>query len=496
MKVDPSYTGAYYIRGLAYEKINQIDQSIEDYTTVLEIDPSHVNAAFARGACENKRGNYMKAIEDYNMALKLDSERDTLIKNKERLNQNLGMSYVVPNSNEGFLSASKIKSRKNNKSVDNSNGLQIKNDNNCDIMSNNGTNSFIEGGDQTPSIFNSTITSIESTPNGKKADVKTEKLANLLQLEINEYKKLKIEADHYHALGFAARKRGTLDDYRQAIKLYTTSLQILPVHFKALFNRGFAFDKIKEYEKAIEDYNQAIELDPNNPFAYYNRGISYDKMGKFEEAIESFSIAIKIDSTKADFYHNRGYAYRKMKMYEEAIEDYTDAVEIGENELKRSDQKEKGISKLVRALHNLATIKEKLGGDHLGSALEFFNKAICYDSKYSPAYNGRGLVWDRLFNFEEAIKDFSQAIYLDQNHAVYWHNRGCCYRNMGLLEDSLNDFDKAVDLDPYNPIIYSNKGLVLRKLERFEEAIEVYSRELELCTETKNKSRILNNRAY
>ena len=50
MQVDPSYTGAYYIRGLAYEKIDQIEQSIEDYSTVLEIDPSHVNAAFARGA--------------------------------------------------------------------------------------------------------------------------------------------------------------------------------------------------------------------------------------------------------------------------------------------------------------------------------------------------------------------------------------------------------------------------------------------------------------
>lgn len=50
MNLDPNYTGAYYIRGLAYEKCGQIDQSIEDYSTVLEIDPAHVNAAFARGA--------------------------------------------------------------------------------------------------------------------------------------------------------------------------------------------------------------------------------------------------------------------------------------------------------------------------------------------------------------------------------------------------------------------------------------------------------------
>ncbi len=70
-------------------------------------------------------------------------------------------------------------------------------------------------------------------------------------------------------------------------------------------------------------------------------------------------------------------------------------------------------------------------------SLENFNKALKLDSTYAPSFNGRGLVWDRMFNFEEAIEDFSKAIELDENHSVYWHNRGCCYRNMGKLEESL-----------------------------------------------------------
>lgn len=192
MDLDPSYSGAYYIRGLAYEKCGNIDRSIDDYSTVLEIDPSHVNAAFARGAWENKRGNYMKAIDDYNMALKLDSERDTQISQRRRLNQNLGMSYVIPNGNGGFLSASKARIKKNNKYFDigtmqNNSKFEWK----LDVISTGGTNSFLEGGDQTPSIFNSTVHSIESTPHGKKADQKQEKFANLLQVEIDEYRKLK-----------------------------------------------------------------------------------------------------------------------------------------------------------------------------------------------------------------------------------------------------------------------------------------------------------------
>lgn len=221
MELDPCYTGAYYIRGLAFEKWGNIDQSIEDYTTVLQIDPTHVNAAFARGACENKRGNYMKAIEDYNSALKLDSEKSSIMTYKQKLNQNLGMSYVIPNNNGSFMSATKAKrNHKKNNSID------VLNTPNCnkteaDLISTGGTNSFIEGGDQTPSIFNSTIHSVESTPNEKKIDPKSMKFANILQVEINEYKRLKAQADHYHALGFAARKKGTIEGFNEAIELYT-----------------------------------------------------------------------------------------------------------------------------------------------------------------------------------------------------------------------------------------------------------------------------------
>lgn len=75
MKLDARNAGAFYIRGCAFEKLGELEQSIEDFTTVLEIDPNHINAAYARGACENKRGNFAKAIEDYHMALEKDQER-------------------------------------------------------------------------------------------------------------------------------------------------------------------------------------------------------------------------------------------------------------------------------------------------------------------------------------------------------------------------------------------------------------------------------------
>jgi tetratricopeptide (TPR) repeat protein len=59
----------------------------------------------------------------------------------------------------------------------------------------------------------------------------------------------------------------------------------VPNHFKALFNRGFAFDKVGEFDKAIRDYSSAIQIDPKNAFTYYNKGISLDRKGDFDQAI-------------------------------------------------------------------------------------------------------------------------------------------------------------------------------------------------------------------
>jgi hypothetical protein len=35
MKLDPQNAGAFYIRGCAFEKLSQLEQSIDDFTTVL-----------------------------------------------------------------------------------------------------------------------------------------------------------------------------------------------------------------------------------------------------------------------------------------------------------------------------------------------------------------------------------------------------------------------------------------------------------------------------
>jgi tetratricopeptide (TPR) repeat protein len=59
-------------------------------------------------------------------------------------------------------------------------------------------------------------------------------------------------------MGFEARKQGK---FYEAIDLYSKAIEIMPNHFKAHFNRGFAYDKLGEFDLAIEDYTSALEID-------------------------------------------------------------------------------------------------------------------------------------------------------------------------------------------------------------------------------------------
>jgi len=83
---------------------------------------------------------------------------------------------------------------------------------------------------------------------------------------------------------------------------------------------------------------------------------------------------------------------------------------------------------------------DKFGPDHFQKSLKYYNKAIKLDSTYSPSLNGRGLVFDKLKQYDSALNDFTLAMDLDPSNPVYIHNRACCLRNMGLLEKSIKDF--------------------------------------------------------
>ncbi len=88
-----------------------------------------------------------------------------------------------------------------------------------------------------------------------------------------------------------------------------------------------------------------------------------------------------------------------------------------------------------------------------------YKKAIeTYDtllSKFKPdrasttdAYYNRGLVYQNLEKYDEAIEDYTKAIHLDPDFALAYNNRGVVYHNLEKYDEAIEDYTEAIRLDP------------------------------------------------
>ena len=97
---------------------------------------------------------------------------------------------------------------------------------------------------------------------------------------------------------------------------------------------------------------------------------------------------------------------------------------------------------------------------------------------HPEAYAVRGIVYQTLEEFDEAIAAFDEAIERDPEHHVAYTNRGITYMHLGELDRALEDFNRAAELSS-DWGVYAGRARVFAEMERYEEAIADYERAIE-----------------
>ncbi len=73
----------YALRGIAYGKLGNYQQNLEDYNKAIEVDPQNAKSYSCRGDVHNKLGHKDEAINDYKTAAQLgDLECQKYLKSK------------------------------------------------------------------------------------------------------------------------------------------------------------------------------------------------------------------------------------------------------------------------------------------------------------------------------------------------------------------------------------------------------------------------------
>lgn len=78
--------------------------------------------------------------------------------------------------------------------------------------------------------------------------------------------------------------------FEQAIDLYTEAIDLHPLFFEAIDNRGLTFMDLGEFEEAILDFEESLRIEPEGMTAMFSMGECYFKMGEYEKALKQFEL--------------------------------------------------------------------------------------------------------------------------------------------------------------------------------------------------------------
>ena len=417
---------------MAFAKLDDQEAAIADFTKVLDNDPDHVNAAFARAACFNTIGQFSKAIEDYNVALLKDQVVSSSSRpgtpNPKIASHHKDSSGRRPRS----LSSSSINDYCQEES---SNALSARRLTPTRDMQKSPAADlrwYSPPSRAASGLLDTTSPVLNRSRNESEDDVSTVISGITFMSNANTLKggtdspadssphfaHLPLSSDEYHQKGYELRRKGK---FTQAIEEYSKALQKDPRHFKALFNRAFAFDKVGEHKAAVRDYSRALDVDPANSYAYYNRGISHDRQKNYFEASVDFKQAIKLSPQNLDFQHNLALCLRKMGHMQESYDAYSKCLQLDPLH--------------VKARHGRAMCSEKL--KLFEQALKDYDFILLNHPQNILCMVSRAHLLHRMSYQAEHNTEERQPKYLEEAYASFSQSLGILCPNEQELVDSV-----------------------------------------------------------
>lgn len=109
-------------------------------------------------------------------------------------------------------------------------------------------------------------------------------------------------------------------------------------------------------------------------------------------------------------------------------------------------------------------------------AVDILTKAIALEPDNALAYYHRGIAFQRLKFYAQALSDFTVVIEKGPPIDFAFLNRGAVRAKLGLMREAESDFDAALKIEPTRPDTYFNRALLFLKTNRGQEAIDDISK--------------------
>ncbi|MFT5185223.1 MAG: tetratricopeptide (TPR) repeat protein [Flavobacteriales bacterium] len=236
-----------------------------------------------------------------------------------------------------------------------------------------------------------------------------------------------------------------LDDFERCIELDAENEECLL--------KKAEIDLLKRnYNEALTNINNALRVNQNNAHAYFMKGMLFKETGDTAASASSYATAIELNPEFYDAYIQVAllYAYANDDL---ALEYYNSALELRPTS--------------TEALYNKAMYLQE---NPKGDSLRFQNALECYlliedidDANAAASFNRGYIYLEILGHYDSAATAFSEALVKYPTYYQAFYNRGLCYESLGDFEEALMDYNRVLALEPtYGPAARA-KGRVLKE---------------------------------
>lgn len=234
---------------------------------------------------------------------------------------------------------------------------------------------------------------------------------------------------------------------------------------KCYITNGSNCYSFKNYECSYNSFNEVITIgelpiiNKKDTAIYYYAAISAQLAGKNTEAIELYKKSIELGFTVD------GNAYNYIAQAYSAIEDKESGLKYLEEGVVKFPKNQVVLISLINYYLNRNEDPSKV--------VVYLDKAIQENPNNATLYHAKGTVYDKINDFDNAVKTYLKAIEIDNKFYDSYYNLGVIIYNKGvkLLEEA--NKIPAKEIEKYDATI-ANANIEFKKsLPYFEKAFEL-----------------------
>jgi len=223
-------------------------------------------------------------------------------------------------------------------------------------------------------------------------------------------------------------------NFAEAVKSYTKAIDVDPTNHLYFSNRSAAYAGILNWNKALEDGVKCIEVKSDWAKGYFRKGLAEFELKKYDAAVATLKQGLAVEPTNTDLRDKLREAERLWQKFKPRINPdgtpMSESMSLKEdgNEMFRNSKYEQAIELYTRALAKV-TSKD----DPSAVAAIYNNRAVCYQ---------------QLYQFNDVVKDCTESLKLmPQNNPKALLRRGLAYEALERFQNAIDDLRAALLLD-------------------------------------------------